>query len=198
MVYYTQVNIFSKRVLCDFAHISDLDVSLGFFLCLVVGWNWVHLIRRPLIGLLYQPRMLMNMEHLVETETCSSVTLPATSPTWWPGIEPCNWPPELYSYIAYRSKTQPIRAQLLLHIPCALALTTISTKTSDVLSHIRLTWTALPWKRNPLVLGKQLMMSECWTMLKSARPFRQNQHFAFGLLVRILLFSLRYNLYSLI
>jgi hypothetical protein len=23
-----------------------------------VGWDWVHLVRRPLVGLLYQPRML--------------------------------------------------------------------------------------------------------------------------------------------
>jgi hypothetical protein len=24
----------------------------------VVGWDWVHLLRRPLVGLLYQPRMI--------------------------------------------------------------------------------------------------------------------------------------------
>jgi hypothetical protein len=28
------------------------------FQFLVVGWDWVHLARRPLIGLLYQPRMI--------------------------------------------------------------------------------------------------------------------------------------------
>jgi hypothetical protein len=27
-----------------------------------VGWDWVHLVRRPLIGLLYQPRMTDNDE----------------------------------------------------------------------------------------------------------------------------------------
>jgi hypothetical protein len=26
----------------------------------VVGWDWVHLVRRPLFGLLYQPRMINN------------------------------------------------------------------------------------------------------------------------------------------
>jgi hypothetical protein len=29
-----------------------------FFLFLGVGWDWVHLVRRPLTGLLYQPRMI--------------------------------------------------------------------------------------------------------------------------------------------
>jgi hypothetical protein len=32
-----------------------LATSLVFF---GVGWDWVHLVRRPLIGLLYQPRMI--------------------------------------------------------------------------------------------------------------------------------------------
>jgi hypothetical protein len=30
---------------------------ISFFKFLVVGWDWVHFVRRPLIGLLYQPRM---------------------------------------------------------------------------------------------------------------------------------------------
>jgi hypothetical protein len=29
-----------------------------FFSFLGVGWDWVHLVRRPLIGLLYQPQMI--------------------------------------------------------------------------------------------------------------------------------------------
>jgi hypothetical protein len=33
-----------------------------FFLFLGVGWDWVHLVRRSLIGLLYQPRMRDNDE----------------------------------------------------------------------------------------------------------------------------------------
>jgi hypothetical protein len=31
--------------------------SEGFFLFCEVGWDWVHLVHRPLIGLLYQPWM---------------------------------------------------------------------------------------------------------------------------------------------
>jgi hypothetical protein len=31
---------------------------LLFFQFLGVGWDWVHLLRRPLFGLLYQPRMI--------------------------------------------------------------------------------------------------------------------------------------------
>jgi hypothetical protein len=30
----------------------------SFFYFLGMGWDWVHLVRRPLIGLLYQPRMI--------------------------------------------------------------------------------------------------------------------------------------------
>jgi hypothetical protein len=32
------------------------NVMRNFFL--MVGWDWVHLVRRPLTGLLYQPRMI--------------------------------------------------------------------------------------------------------------------------------------------
>jgi hypothetical protein len=39
-----------------------------FFLIRLVGGgsNWVHSARRPLIGLLYLPRVIMMMENLVE------------------------------------------------------------------------------------------------------------------------------------
>jgi hypothetical protein len=33
-----------------------------FFWFLGVGWDWVHLVSRPLIGLLYQPRMIADDE----------------------------------------------------------------------------------------------------------------------------------------
>jgi hypothetical protein len=33
-------------------------VVFSFFSFFWVGWDWVHLVRRPLIGLLYQPRMI--------------------------------------------------------------------------------------------------------------------------------------------
>jgi hypothetical protein len=37
-------------------HSLSFSVEL-FFLFLEVGWDWAHLVRRPLIGLLYRPRM---------------------------------------------------------------------------------------------------------------------------------------------
>jgi hypothetical protein len=39
-----------------------------FFFCIVGGWspNWVHSACRPLTGLLYQPRVIVRMENLVE------------------------------------------------------------------------------------------------------------------------------------
>jgi hypothetical protein len=38
----------------------DLSGERYLFLILRVGWAWVHLVRRPLFGLLYQPEMLDN------------------------------------------------------------------------------------------------------------------------------------------
>jgi hypothetical protein len=68
---------------------------LSFFLSLGVGWDWVHLVRRPLTGLLYQPRM-------IDDDECEAVggmrigrgnrstrrkparaTLSTTNPTWF-------------------------------------------------------------------------------------------------------------------
>jgi hypothetical protein len=58
-----------------------------------VGWDWVHLVRRPLTGLLYQPRTIDEECWAVGNEnwqgkpkysekTCPSFTLPITNPTW--------------------------------------------------------------------------------------------------------------------
>jgi hypothetical protein len=44
----------------------DGSVFIPFFT--FVGWGWVHLVRRPLFGLLYQPGWQMSMEYLVEWE----------------------------------------------------------------------------------------------------------------------------------
>jgi hypothetical protein len=54
--------------------------------------NWVHSARRPLIGLLYLPRVIMMMENLVEwrlagetevsEKTYPSATFSTTNPTW--------------------------------------------------------------------------------------------------------------------
>jgi hypothetical protein len=61
--------------------------------------SWVHSSRRPLIGLLYLPRVIMMMENFVERrlagkpkyseKTRPSVTLSTTDPTWPdPGSNP--------------------------------------------------------------------------------------------------------------
>jgi hypothetical protein len=59
-----------------------------------MGWDWVHLVRRPLIGLLYQPRMTDDEFEAVggirifqgkpkySEKTCPSATLSTTNPTW--------------------------------------------------------------------------------------------------------------------
>jgi hypothetical protein len=63
-----------------------------FFLCLGVRWDWVHLVRQPLTGLLYQPRMIhdecgaVELELVGETEAFGE-NLPqchfsTTNPTW--------------------------------------------------------------------------------------------------------------------
>jgi hypothetical protein len=63
-----------------------------FLICIMGGWNpnWVHSARRPLTGLLYLPRVIVRMEHLVEWQrkpkysekTCPDATLSTTNPTW--------------------------------------------------------------------------------------------------------------------
>jgi hypothetical protein len=50
---------------------------------LEVGWDWVHLVRWPLLGLLYQYKM---MEQSVET--FPSAALSTTNPTW---PDPLRW-----------------------------------------------------------------------------------------------------------
>jgi hypothetical protein len=58
-----------------------------------VGWGWVYLIRRPLSGLLYQPRMIDDEcgnrsnenwqgKPKYSEKTCPSATLSTTNPTW--------------------------------------------------------------------------------------------------------------------
>jgi hypothetical protein len=43
----------------DVNYIMSLKETPSFFLLVSwVGWDWVHLVRRPLIGLLYQPRII--------------------------------------------------------------------------------------------------------------------------------------------
>jgi hypothetical protein len=57
-----------------------------------MGWDWIQLVYRPLISLLYLPRMMISMEQLLEWElvgelkdsekTCSISTLSTKNPTW--------------------------------------------------------------------------------------------------------------------
>jgi hypothetical protein len=73
------------------------DPANIFFKFLGVGWDWVHLVRRPLFGLLYQPRMIDNDESVAvgewelagETEVLgenmSQYHFVHTNPTW-PGL----------------------------------------------------------------------------------------------------------------
>jgi hypothetical protein len=69
-----------------------------------VGWDWVHLVRQPLFSLLYQPRMMVGVEQLVEWKLAGETevlgeNLPQChlahhkSHMTWPGIEsgPPQW-----------------------------------------------------------------------------------------------------------
>jgi hypothetical protein len=67
--------------------------TLTYFLFVGVWWDWVRLVRRPLLGLSYQHRMMMmSVMQLVEWEvagkpkysekTFYSATLSITNPTW--------------------------------------------------------------------------------------------------------------------
>jgi hypothetical protein len=62
--------------------------SIAFFL---VGWDWVHLVRRPLFGLLYQPRMIDDECGVVggmriRRGNRSARRNPTTVPLWPPQI----------------------------------------------------------------------------------------------------------------
>jgi hypothetical protein len=83
---------------------SDSYLCLWF---LGVGWGWVHLVRRPLTGLLYQTRMIVKYREFggMRITRRSTRRKPApvppstTNPTWLelgrnPG-ETGDWPPEL-------------------------------------------------------------------------------------------------------
>jgi hypothetical protein len=39
-------------------HVRQCHTNLSFLFFLGVGWDWVHLVRQPLFGLLYQPRTI--------------------------------------------------------------------------------------------------------------------------------------------
>jgi hypothetical protein len=45
-------------VATNWASIPAMWLHLSFFKFLGVGWEWVHLVRRPIFGLLYQPQMM--------------------------------------------------------------------------------------------------------------------------------------------
>jgi hypothetical protein len=68
-------------------------IFIYLFLFLEVGWDWVHLVRRSLIGLFYQPRMIdheygtvggmrIDRGNRSTRRTCPSTVLSTTNPTW--------------------------------------------------------------------------------------------------------------------
>jgi hypothetical protein len=76
------------------------NVARNFFLICIGGWspNWVHSARRPFIGLLYLPRVIVRMMNLVEWMTGETEVLGENLPRRHfvhhkshltrPGIEP--------------------------------------------------------------------------------------------------------------
>jgi hypothetical protein len=91
------------KYLEDFSGFTQ-SLQLEFFGFVGWGETWVHLVRRPLTGLLYQPRMMMMMmmmsvEQSVEWELAGETqvlgkNLPQRhfvhnkSHMTWPGLEP--------------------------------------------------------------------------------------------------------------
>jgi hypothetical protein len=84
---------------------TDSNESRTFFVCFLrCGWAWVHLLRRPRIGLLYQPQTIDDEwssrwnenwwgKPKYSEKTYPSATLSTTNPTWLdPGSKPgrCN------------------------------------------------------------------------------------------------------------
>jgi hypothetical protein len=70
-------------LLRDFSLSSCLQHSLKFsFLGRVggVGWDWVHLVRRPLIGLLYQSRVTDDVGQSVEWELAGGIEVLGENP----------------------------------------------------------------------------------------------------------------------
>jgi hypothetical protein len=56
--YVLEVRSCSSACGCGFCMLTSPRSSVTNLPILGVGWDWVHLIRRPLTGLLYQPRMI--------------------------------------------------------------------------------------------------------------------------------------------
>jgi hypothetical protein len=64
-----------------------------------MGWDWVHLVLRPLFGLLYQPQTIVIVEQSVECELAEETEVLGEkipqchfvhhkSHMTWPGLEP--------------------------------------------------------------------------------------------------------------
>jgi hypothetical protein len=107
--YFIFIGIFSillsgfQTSFCSGTYKVGLGFLRFFFNSHSGGWspNWVHSARRPLIGLLYLPRMIVKMENLVEWMAGETEVLGENLPRRHffhnkshltrPGIEP--WPP---------------------------------------------------------------------------------------------------------
>jgi hypothetical protein len=79
----------TSTVLTTVVFLSSSSTSFFFFL---VGWDWVHLVRRPLIGRLYQARMMVDNECgavggiRIGSRNRSTRSKPATAPLCPPQI----------------------------------------------------------------------------------------------------------------
>jgi hypothetical protein len=114
-------SVFDPLYICSGRHLmacwlhsgcaQGMNLGIDFFF--LVGRDRVHLVRRPLFDLLYQPQMMdddgCNAKPKYSEKTCPNATLSTTNPTWpdpraaavisrrltaWamarPGIDSCN------------------------------------------------------------------------------------------------------------
>jgi hypothetical protein len=93
--YQENFNQYSRYPDRDLNQASTEYEPKHFFLLfefLGVGWDWVHLVRRPLTGLLYQPRIdecgafdgriISGGNQIDSKKTCPSATLSTKNPIW--------------------------------------------------------------------------------------------------------------------
>jgi hypothetical protein len=136
------------------------------FTFLGVGWDWVYLVRRPLFGLLYQPRM-------TDEDECGAVGKKSGR-----GIRMPLWPPQIPHDLtvtriraAGKSATNRLSygTTLICHTDLMSALL-FKTSTQSHCTHFLIRdW---PWKRNRLLLDRPLLAPEHRTTVKFVQPMK--------------------------